>query len=125
MAAAGVIVIGVGISYLYQAYKGKFRRYFKLHQMSVTEQTWAMRFGRFGIAARGIVFGIIGIFLIQAARYSNASEVKGLGGALAVLAAQPYGPWILGFVALGLIAYGIYSLLEARYRRIATSSTRI
>jgi hypothetical protein len=125
VAAAGVIAIGVGISYLYQAYKGKFRRHFKWQQMSATQQTWAMRLGRFGIAARGIVFGIIGIFLIQAARHSNASQAKGLGGALAVLAGQPYGPWILGVVALGLIAYGIYSVVEARYRRIATSSTRI
>ncbi|MEB3178272.1 MAG: DUF1206 domain-containing protein [Nostocaceae cyanobacterium] len=123
--AVGIIVISVGISYFYQAYKAKFRRHFKLHQMSTTEQTWAMRLGRFGIAARGVVFSIIGIFLVQAARHSNASEAKGLGGALAALTYQPYGPWILGLVALGLIAYGIYSVVEARYRRIATSSTRI
>jgi len=123
--AVGIIVISVGISYFYQAYKAKFRHHLKLHQMSTTEQTWAMRLGRFGIAARGVVFGIIGIFLVQAARRSNPSEAKGLGGALAALARQPYGPWILGLVALGLIAYGIYSVVEARYRRIATSSTRI
>ncbi|MBE9104862.1 DUF1206 domain-containing protein, partial [Nostoc cf. edaphicum LEGE 07299] len=58
----GLTVIGVGISYLYRSYKGKFRKHFKLYQMTQTEQIWAMRLGRFGIAARGIVFGIIGIF---------------------------------------------------------------
>lgn len=115
---AGAVTIGVGLSHLYQAYKAKFRREFKLQEMSHTEQTWATRLGRFGIAARGIVFAIIGLFLVQAARRSDANEAKGLGGALAALAQQPFGPWILGLVALGLIAYGVYSVIEARYRRI-------
>ncbi len=115
---AGVIAIGVGFSYLYEAYKAKFRRHLKLTQMSHSEQTWAVRLGRFGIAARGIVFAIIGLFLIQAAKQSDASQAKGFGEALAILAQQPSGPWLLGIVALGLIAYGIYSLVEARYRQI-------
>ncbi|YAF96588.1 MAG: DUF1206 domain-containing protein [Nodularia sp. CChRGM 3473] len=122
---AGVIVIGVGFSYLYEAHKAKFRRRFKLQQMSSTEQIWAVRLGRFGIAARGIVFGIIGIFLIQAARLSDASQAKSLDEALDVLARQPFGVWILGLVALGLIAYSIYSMVEARYRCIANSQAQI
>lgn len=115
---AGSIVIGVGFSYFYQAYKAKFRRHFKLNEMSQTEQIWATRLGRFGIAARGIVFVIIGIFLIQAAKLSDASQTKGLGEVLAILAQQPFSPVILALVPLGLIAYGIYSVIEARYRRI-------
>lgn len=115
---AGLVVIAVGISYLYQAYKAKFQRHFKRHQMSETEYNWAKWMGQFGIAARGIVFGIIGLFLVLAALHANASEARGLGGALATLAQQPFGPWLLGIVALGLIAYSIYSLIEARYRRI-------
>jgi Domain of Unknown Function (DUF1206) len=118
---AGVVVIGVGFSYLYEAYKAKFRRHLKLSQMSQAEQTWAVRLGRLGIAARGIVFGIIGLFLIQAAKQSDASQAKGFGEALASLEQQPFGPWVLGLVALGLIAYGIYSVVEARYRRILPS----
>jgi Domain of Unknown Function (DUF1206) len=89
--------------------------------MSQAEQTWAVRLGRLGIAARGIVFGIIGLFLIQAAKQSDASQAKGFGEALASLEQQPFGPWVLGLVALGLIAYGIYSVVEARYRRILPS----
>lgn len=115
---AGLVVIGVGIAYLYQAYKAKFQRHFKRHQMSETERKWAKWMGQFGIAARGSVFGIIGLFLVIAALRSNASEARGLGGALETLARQPFGPWLLGIVALGLIAYSIYSLIEARYRRI-------
>lgn len=118
---AGSIVIGVGFSYLYEAYKAKFRRHFKLDEMNPTEQTWATRLGRFGIAARGIVFVIIGLFLIQAARLSDASQTKGLGEVLAILAQQPFSPVILALVPLGLIAYGIYSVIEARYRRFFRS----
>ncbi|MEG4035308.1 DUF1206 domain-containing protein [Microcoleus sp. w1-18aA5] len=118
---AGSIVIGVGFSYFYEAYKAKFRRHFKLDEMSQTEQTWATRLGRFGIAARGIVFVIIGFFLIQAARLSDASQTKGLGDVLGILAQQPFSPVILALVPVGLIAYGIYSVIEARYRKILRS----
>ncbi|MBE9093314.1 DUF1206 domain-containing protein [Tychonema sp. LEGE 07203] len=114
----GAVTIGIGFSYIYKAFKGKFRQQFKLTQMSNNEQTWAVRLGRLGIAARGIVFTIIGVFLIQAAKQSDASEAKGFGEALASLEQQPFGPWILGLVALGLISYGIYSVVEARYRQI-------
>jgi len=118
---AGSVVIGVGFSYFYKAYKAKIRRHFKLDEMIQTEQNWATRLGRFGIAARGIVFVIIGFFLIQAARLSDASQTKGLGDVLGILAQQPFSPVILGIVPLGLIAYGIYSVIEARYRRIFRS----
>jgi len=118
---AGSIVIGVGFSYFYEAYKAQFGRHFKLDGMSQTEQTWATRLGRFGIAARGVVFVIIGFFLIQAARLSDASQTKGLGDVLGILAQQPFSPVILGIVPLGLIAYGIYSVIEARYRQIFRS----
>lgn len=115
---AGAVTIGVGFWHLYQAYQAKFQREFNLQEMSSTERTWTVGLGRAGIAARGVVFAVIGLFLVQAARHSDASEARGLGGALAALAQQPFGPWILGLVALGLIAYGLYSAVEARYRRI-------
>ncbi|MGG6295654.1 DUF1206 domain-containing protein [Leptolyngbya sp. AN02str] len=115
---AGLVVIGVGISYLYQAYKAEFQRHFKRQQMTQTQLNWATWLGQFGIAARGVVFCIIGLFVVLAAVHANASEVRGLGGALAALAAQPFGAWLLGIVALGLIAYSAYSVIEARYRRI-------
>ncbi len=66
---AGLIVLGVGLSHFYQAYTAKFQRHFKLDQMSSTERSWAKRLGRFGIASRGVVFSIIGLFLVLAALY--------------------------------------------------------
>lgn len=117
----GAIVIGMGFHQFYKAYSAKFRQDLKWQEMSDAERTWATRAGRFGHAARGVVFSIIGFFLIQAARQSDPNQARGLGGALAALAQQPYGPWILAVVAIGLVAYGIYLLVEARYRRVVTA----
>jgi hypothetical protein len=112
-------VVGYGLSQLYQAYQAEFREYLKLGEMTIKEETWITRAGRLGYAARGMVFGIVGIFLIQAALRFEPSEATGLGGALKELLHQPFGPWLLGLVALGLIAYGLFMIAMARYRRIA------
>ncbi len=114
----GMSVIGVGFYEFYQAYTANFRRKFKLNEMSDTEKTWATHIGRFGLAARGIVYSIIGFFLIQAARQAQSKQIRGLEGALDLLARQSYGQWLLGIVAFGLIAYGVYYMVQARYRRI-------
>jgi hypothetical protein len=90
--------------------------------MSATERKWTKRSGQAGLAARGVVFCIIGVFLIQAALSANPEEARGLGGALDTLAAQPYGPYLLGAVALGLVGYGVYCAVNARYRRIPANA---
>ena len=77
-----------------------------------------VHFSRLGMAARGVVFGIIGVFLVIAARHANPAQARGVGGALHTLRQQPYGAALLAVVALGLIAYGCYQFILARYRRI-------
>jgi hypothetical protein len=64
------------------------------------------------------VFCIIGAFLISAAVHSDAQQARGLDGALEWLAQQAYGPWLLGVAAAGLGAYGLFMLVEAKYRRL-------
>ncbi len=117
----GALVIGVGFYEFYQAYTANFCRKFKLNEMSDTEKTWATHIGRFGLVAKGVVYNIIGFFLIQAARHSKSKRVRGLEGALDLLAQQSYGRWLLGIVAIGLIAYGVYYIVQARYRRMKVS----
>lgn len=114
----GVVVIGVSLQQFYSAYRAKFREELKLAEMNVAEQRWATRAGRLGDAARGIVFLIIGGFLIVAAMQAEPQQARGLGGALTTLAQQPFGPWLLGVVALGLIAYGVFAAVQARFRRM-------
>ncbi len=113
----GAFIIGLGFYQFYKAFTAKFRQEMNLSELSDTEEKWVIGISRLGLAARGIVFCVIGFFFIQAARQSDASEAGGLGEALQTLAQQPYGPWILGIVALGLIAYGIYTVIQARYRQ--------
>jgi hypothetical protein len=74
--------------------------------------------GTFGHLARMVVFGLVGVFLIKAAIDFNPKKAVGLDGALAKLAHASYGPFLLGLVAAGLVAFGLYSLTDARYRRI-------
>jgi hypothetical protein len=62
----------------------------------------------------GVVFAIIGIFLTVAAVQHNARKALGLDGTLKELAQQPFGSWLLGILALGLVAYGVYPFVEAR-----------
>jgi hypothetical protein len=72
----------------------------------------------FGEVSRAIVFAIIGGFAISAGWHANPDETKGLAEALGYIAHKPYGPWMLGVVAAGLMAYGLYQFVEAKYRRI-------
>jgi hypothetical protein len=115
---AGVVIVGAGLYQFYKAYKADFRDELKLGEMDARGETWAARSGRLGYAARGVVFIMIGVFLVQAALQTDSDEARGLGGALETLARQPFGPYILGVVALGLAAYGAFMFVVARYRRI-------
>lgn len=118
---AGLSVIAFGLWQCYKAYTAKFCRKWKRHEMRETHEHahgLAMRVGQVGLVARAVVFFIIGLFLIQAAWLARAEEARGLGGALRTLERQPYGPYVLGAVALGLVAYGLYMFVEARYRRM-------
>jgi uncharacterized protein DUF1206 len=116
--ALGVAVIGAGVYQFYKAYAAKFEEHLRKSQMSATARCWARRIGRAGLTARGVTFGVIGWFLVRAALDVDPGEARGLAGALRTLARQDYGRWLLGVVALGLAAYGLLSLVEARYRRI-------
>lgn len=116
--AVGAAVIGAAGYQLYKAYTAGFEKHLHMAQMSAETQRWARRIGRAGLAARGVTFAIIGWFLVQAALRSDSGEARGLAGALTTLAHQDHGRWLLGIVALGLTAYGLLSLVNARYRWI-------
>jgi MFS family permease len=115
----GLIVLGVAVALYARAYKAQFQRQLNLAGMSAQLRKAAIFMGRFGYAALGMVFTIIGLFLIVAALQQNPAQAKGLDTALTELLHQPFGPVLLGIVALGLLAYGVFSFVEAGYRHIS------
>jgi len=71
-----------------------------------------------GYVARGVVFALIGVFLVRAAWDYDPKEAVGFDGALAKLQQAPYGPLLLGLTAAGLVAFGLFCLVQARYREV-------
>lgn len=118
VAAIGAGFIGVALYHAWRVRTDSFRDAWDQAAMSTHQQAWATRVARIGIAARAFVFVIIGVLLITAAWQADPSEARGLGGALNALAAQPFGPWLLGVVGLGLFCYGLYCFVNARFRHI-------
>ncbi len=118
----GLVAAGAAAYGFYCIYRGvkiKFRKKLKLAEMSQTEQTWAVRIGRFGLICKGIVSVIVGYFFAQAARSSDASQAKTTAGAMQAIQQQPFGAVLMGIIAFGMLAYGIHMLVQARYRRIS------
>lgn len=117
VALVGMVIIATGFYQFYRAYKMKFRSELELSEMNPTERTWTIRAGRIGFAARGVVYSLIGGFIVVSAWQANPEQAAGIGESLQALLQQPFGPWLLGIVAIGLIVYGIYAFLLVRYHR--------
>jgi hypothetical protein len=96
----------------------KFVKDLQTGSMRPEERRWVPRLGMAGNIARGIVFGVAGGFLIDAAITFDPAQAKGVDATLRAFAAAPYGPVLLIFMAAGLAAFGVYSWCEARWRRL-------
>jgi hypothetical protein len=118
VAAVGLGVIGVGIVQFYLAYSGKCCGSLQTSELGEAQERLLRAGGRIGFSARGIAFAVIGVLLLVAAVHARSDEARGLGGALATLAQQPFGPWLLGIVAIGLVVYGAFMMVKARYGRL-------
>jgi hypothetical protein len=116
--AVGLGVLGYAAYQVYRAFSDKARRHLALGEAGPTQATWIVRFGRFGIAARAVVFAMIGVFLLRAGMQKDSGEAGGIAQSLQALGGASYGKLVLGAVAFGLIAYGLYQLATARYREM-------
>jgi hypothetical protein len=115
----GLAALGIGGYGLYQFYRSwspKLQRHLQLNGLAEGPRKWALGVSRFGIAARGVVFCMIGFFLARAAWEHNPAEAGGVRESLRALASVGRWPFIV--VAFGLVAYGVYELVNARYRSI-------
>ena len=114
----GLGVLGFGLAQIPRGWVTDPMKKLDVERLDHREREWVKRTARFGHAARGVVFAIAGWFLFQAARHHDAEEAAGMGEALTALERAPYGPWVLAVVSAGLIAFGAWQMLNARYRRI-------
>ena len=116
--AAGAGVLAFGLAQIPRGWVTDVCKRLDVGRLDAAGQRWVERTARFGHAARGVVFTIAGWFLVRAALHHDPGEAAGMGESLTALERAPYGPWLLGAVSAGLIAFGAWQLLNARYRRI-------
>jgi hypothetical protein len=114
----GAILIGVALGQGYKGVSKKFLDSSKTAEMTLEIKRAFTAIGVFGHLARMVVFGLIGYGLLKAAIDYNPHNAIGLDGALSKLSHNPNGPFLLGVVAAGLIGFALYSIADARYRKI-------
>jgi len=116
--AIGVAAVLAGLYQIYSGIKQNYDEVFKTYALSAEQLKIARQMGRYGTIARGIVFALVGFFLALAAYQARPGTAQGLNGALKYLGQQPYGLYLLLIVALGLIAFGLYSFMNAAWFRM-------
>jgi hypothetical protein len=114
----GLVVVGIGVGLIVYGVKKTFLQHLKTEQMRPAVRRTVRRLGVAGYPAKGVAYAIVGVLLLVAAVTYNAGKASGLDGALKTLAAQSYGPWLLGLIALGIAAFGVYCFFQARYRKV-------
>jgi Domain of Unknown Function (DUF1206) len=116
---AAAWIAGYGLYQFYRAWSPQMRKHLGLAELPQGLRRWVLGVSRFGIAARGVVFCLIGFFLGHAALRHDPAQAGGVRESLSTLANT--GRWPFAVVAFGLIAYGVFQLVNARYRRIRVS----
>ena len=116
LATVGIALLGIAID---QVRRGVTHTFMK--RISCTggwpSETTIERVGTAGHLGRGVVVALLGLFVLVAVVQHDPDEVKGLDGALRSVADATAGSLVLGVVAAGLAAYGLYSIIAARCRR--------
>jgi hypothetical protein len=116
--AFAVAIAGAALWNAYRAVSGRYKKQLKTGKLSGRELRWTSRIAVAGLLSRAVVFGLVSWFFFKAAADYNAKQARGIDGALRKLAHEPYGEWLLAIVAAGLFAYGVFCLIQARYREV-------
>ena len=103
---------------VYRGLSGKLEKHLRTQEMGDRERTTVLAIGGVGHLARAAIFALIGAFLARAAIDFDPKQARGLDGALLELTQQPYGRLLLGGIAVGLAAFGLWCVAQARYRRV-------
>jgi hypothetical protein len=114
----GAAVVIIGLVLISEGIRRRFLKYLRIAQLSRRARRTVEILGTVGTVARGIVFGLAGALVIDAAVTGDAAKSGGIDRALLTLRDQPFGQVLLALAALGLITFGIYGLCEARWRKV-------
>ena len=115
---AGLIIIGVGVAGVVKGVRQSFREEIDTSSMSPVAHKGVERLGQVGYIGQGVALGVVGGLLGYAALTFDRQEAPGLDGALQTILAQPFGRFLLTAVALGFVAFGLFAMLQSRYRRM-------
>jgi len=114
----GIAVAAIGVGLVLYGVRKKFEKHLKTSQMTARMRRLSDRLGVAGYAAKGIAYGIAGVLFLVAAIQYDGDKARGLDATLNVLSQQSYGPWLLAATALGIAAYGLFSIVQSRYRKV-------
>ena len=114
----GLAIVACGITLVVEGARKKFMKYLQVAKMSARMRRVVMLLGMTGSIARGLVFALAGVLVIDAAVTHKASESGGIDKALLTLRDQPFGEFLMILAALGLMVFGLYGLCEARWRKV-------
>lgn len=118
VALIGLVFLGMAAYSARQAWGDRYKEDLKTWEIPGDGQQAVETLARVGLYARAVVFALIGVFFLQAALQHDPKEAKGMDDTLRRVAEAPFGKLALSALALGLIAFGLFSLVEARYRKV-------
>ena len=116
--AVGLAIIAVGIAGIVKGAKQSFTEEIETSSMSPAARTGVLRLGQVGYIAKGLALAVVGGLLTYATLTFDREQAQGLDGALQTILAQPFGRFLLTAVALGFVAFGLFAILQSRYRRM-------
>ena len=114
----GLIIVIAGLALVLEGIRRKFLKYLQTSRMRPRTRRLVEWLGVIGTAARGAVFALAGVLVIEAAVTYKPAKAGGVDKALLTLRDQPFGEFLLILAAVGLAVFGIYGLCEARWRRV-------
>ena len=114
----GLVIVACGIVLVVEGARKKFMKHLQTARMSARARRVVELLGMTGSVARGLVFALVGVLVIDAAVTYKAAESGGIDKALRTLRDQPFGEVLMLLAALGLLVFGVYGLCEARWREV-------
>jgi hypothetical protein len=114
----GLIIIGVGVAGVIKGLKESFSEEIDTSSMSPVARNGVARLGQVGYIAKGVALGVVGGLLSYAALTFDRQEAQGLDGALQKILAQLFGRLLVTAMACGFVAFGLFAMLQSRYRRM-------